>query len=106
MDFVYNAKSPCALYHTNYVHPSELYSKYFFKKSTLIMYLIEKTVGSEGFQKILSNMVMVMEGRENSLELNVSTTKFLKLAKKTTSHDVCSLLICITPFSHFIYSIA
>lgn len=89
MEYVYNSKSPCALYHTNYVTPAELYTKYFFKKSTLIMYLIEKVVGSEGFQKILSNMVMVMEGRDNTLEFNVSTSKFLKLAKKTTSHDVC-----------------
>lgn len=88
-NYVYNHSNQKALYNTNYISPTEFYSKYFYKKSCLVMYLIEKQVGSEGFQKILYNMVNVIEGRENVHEYNsISTTKFLKLCKKTTSHDL------------------
>jgi hypothetical protein len=45
------------LYATNIAHPTELFSKIFFRKSYLVISLFERRVGYDTFQKIVSSLV-------------------------------------------------
>jgi transcription initiation factor TFIID subunit 2 len=75
------------LYNTNYTSAADLYSKLVFVKSTVTMYLLEKRLGTEGFQKLLSGLV-VKNAEGDPPDTNVSTSKFLKLAKKLTGLEM------------------
>jgi len=80
-----------ALYATNYTSPSELYSKIVFRKSELVMSLIARKIGRDGFQKVLSAFLPPPNeegGTQASTELNINTKKLIKIVRRTTGHDL------------------
>jgi transcription initiation factor TFIID subunit 2 len=93
-----------ALYQTNAIVASEVTSRLFRTKATLVLYLLERRLGTEGFQKLLATLVQtpfiaagvsatasneqqrLLSDTDNTFLL--STNRFLKIAKKVTGQDV------------------
>eukprot|EP01119_Soliformovum_irregulare_P002075 TRINITY_DN1213_c4_g1_i3.p1 TRINITY_DN1213_c4_g1~~TRINITY_DN1213_c4_g1_i3.p1 ORF type:complete len:1045 (+),score=383.68 TRINITY_DN1213_c4_g1_i3:1199-4333(+) len=76
------------LHWTNYIHPFEVINREIFqRKAPLVMYMIERRVGTEAFRKVLSNLVNPT-GEGDVLDRNLSTKKFLKMVRRLTGHDL------------------
>eukprot|EP01134_Creolimax_fragrantissima_P007396 CFRG7396T1 len=85
------AKGQAPLYNTDFAHPSELYSEFVRKKSLAVMWMIERRIGDEHFQRVLNNMLgMASQYKRNGdlSVLGISTHSFLKLVKKASGQDL------------------
>uniref|UniRef100_A0A6B2KW50 Transcription initiation factor TFIID subunit 2 n=1 Tax=Arcella intermedia TaxID=1963864 RepID=A0A6B2KW50_9EUKA len=90
-DMKYVVESPLnqPLYATNFTSPSELFTKLFYKKSYLVMYLVERRIGTDGFKRLASNAVSPPpKATDLTKHLMLSTHIFFKQIKKLTGFDM------------------
>jgi transcription initiation factor TFIID subunit 2 len=91
-DMEYVCYSPLnqPLYCTNYTAPSELYHKLFYKKSLLVMYLVERRIGTDGLKRVASNLLSPPSKSSKALSdhLILSSNNFFKKIKKLTGFSM------------------
>ncbi len=52
IEYVCNSRNNQSIYCNDFIHPSHFYQPLFYKKSMLVMLLIEKNVGTDGFKQV------------------------------------------------------
>ena len=67
----------------HYLHAFQFQDKLFYKKSLIVLTMIERKLGNESFQKIISKLVTIPKDPDN-FDRKISTRQFMKAIQKST----------------------
>jgi hypothetical protein len=74
------------LYFSNYITPFDVNTKYYHKRSTLVMLQLERMVGTEIMRQLLELLVRPDENTGKPPHQQLTAAKFFKICKKSVSH--------------------
>jgi hypothetical protein len=74
------------LYFSNFITSSDVNTKYYYKRSTLVMLQLEKMVGTEIMRQLLELLVRPDENTGQPAQQQLTASKFFKICKKSVSH--------------------